>query len=63
MEKQIKLSTGDFATARDVMIEIDHTNLEEGVDVHFNDEPVGTIIGMHADDISAEVLEDTFNFY
>ena len=63
MEELIEISTGDLVLVKDVMIDIDGTNLEEGIDVYLNDEYMGYIIGETADSITAETLEMHFDFF
>lgn len=66
MTKQILTDNYGIVTITDVMVDIDGTNLEEGVDItNDNGELLAEVAGICADDITdgddAEMYIDNFN--
>jgi hypothetical protein len=57
MWEKIKLPDGTFAEIKNVMIDVDGTNLEEGIDIYFEKEYKGSLIGMSTDSYDAEMIQ------
>ncbi len=50
---------GDYEV-QDVMLEVDDTNMEGGIDVYLHDDWIGDIVGRSSGSITEDELKDMF---
>jgi hypothetical protein len=55
--RKIKLYDGEIAEVKDVMIDVDGTNLSEGVDIYVGGKYLSSIIGAKADEVTEDMID------
>lgn len=61
MTKNFETSIGNI-TVKDVMIDLDGTNLDSGISVLCDDEVITEIAGMSTDNVNENNIEEIINF-
>jgi hypothetical protein len=55
--RKIKLYDGEIAEVKDVMIDVDGTNLSEGVDINVGGKYLSSIVGAKADEVTEDMID------
>jgi len=57
MNRKIEMDHGCILEVKDVMVDVDGTNLEEGIDVYTDTEYLGSMVGYDAATVTVEDLK------